>query len=128
MRGLILKRLCFNLKIILHKHLIIIYIKQSEWQGISYNFNQTYRVVPENIQKKQARDAKLLKELKEKRDQAKKERAEKRKLIVSNAEKYYKEYQDQEHSLIEAKRKAKAEGNFFVEPEAKVAFVIRTRG
>jgi hypothetical protein len=34
-----------------------------------------------------------LKEFKEKRDAAKKERAEKRKLITANAEKYYKEYQ-----------------------------------
>lgn len=101
--------LCFNLKIIIHKHLIIIYIKQSEWQGISIVlFNDFFRVVPENIQKKQARDAKLLKELKNRRDNAKKERSEKRKLIVSNAEKYYKEYQDSERSLIEAKRKAKA--------------------
>lgn len=86
------------------------------------------RVVPENIQKKQARDAKLLKELKEKRDAAKKERAEKRKLILANAEKYYKEYQSAAQSIVDAKRKAKKEGNFFVEPEAKVAFVIRTRG
>lgn len=52
-----------------------------------------HRVVPENVQKKQARDAKLLKELKERRDKAKKERAEKRKTITANAEKYYKEYQ-----------------------------------
>ena len=48
--------------------------------------------MPENIQKKQARDAKLLKENKERRDKAKTERAEKRKLVLSNDEKYYKEY------------------------------------
>jgi len=54
--------------------------------------NGSARVVPENIQKKQARDAKLLKELKEKREKAKTERAEKRKLVLKNAEKYYKEY------------------------------------
>jgi hypothetical protein len=35
-----------------------------------------------------------LKELKDSRDKAKKERAEKRKLILANAEKYYKEYTD----------------------------------
>jgi len=51
-----------------------------------------YRVIPENIRKKEARDAKLLKDLKDKRDHAKKERAEKRKTILANAEKYHKEY------------------------------------
>ncbi len=92
------------------------------------NLLLSYRVVPENIQKKQARDAKLLKELKERRDKEKKQRVEKRKTLVANAEKYYKEYQTQQSSLVDAKRKAKNAGNFFVEPEAKLAFVIRTRG
>ena len=87
-----------------------------------------YRVVPESVQKKQARDAKVLKEFKDKRDQEKKERSEKRKLITANAEKYYKEYQTAERSLIDARRKSKSEGNIFVEAEPKVAFIIRTRG
>jgi large subunit ribosomal protein L7e len=69
-----------------------------------------------------------LKELTEGRVAAKKERVEKRKLVLANAEKYYREYQDQAQEIIDAKRKAKKEGNFFVEPEAKIAFVIRTRG
>ena len=58
--------------------------------------NLSCRVVPENVQKKQARDAKLLKELKERRDRERKERAEKRKTLRANAEKYYKEYQNQQ--------------------------------
>jgi hypothetical protein len=37
-----------------------------------------------------------LKDLKEKRSKGKTERVEKRKLIVANAEKYYKEYKNQE--------------------------------
>jgi large subunit ribosomal protein L7e len=69
-----------------------------------------------------------LKEFKEKREATKKERVEKRKLIAANAEKYYKEVQSQTQGLVDAKRKAKKEGNFFVEPEAKITFVIRTRG
>jgi large subunit ribosomal protein L7e len=69
-----------------------------------------------------------LKDFKEKRDATKKERVEKRKLILANSEKYYKEYQSVAQGLVDAKRKAKKEGNFFVEPEAKVTFVIRTRG
>jgi len=55
--------------------------------------NLNHRVVPENVQKKQARDAKLLKELKERRDRERKERAEKRKTIAANAQKYHTEYQ-----------------------------------
>jgi hypothetical protein len=69
-----------------------------------------------------------LKELKDRRDKEKKERAEKRKAIVANAEKHHKEYTSSQAALVDAKRKAKAAGNFFVEPEAKLAFVIRTRG
>ena len=65
---------------------------------------------------------------KERRDKDKTERSEKRKLVLKNAEKYYKEYQDTERGIIDAKRNSKASGNFFVEPEAKVTFVIRTRG
>jgi len=84
--------------------------------------------VPESVKKKQARDSKLLKELKEKRDKGKKERAEKRKVILASAEKNHKEYTDAEKALIDAKRKAKSAGNFFVEPEHKVAFVVRIRG
>lgn len=62
------------------------------------------------------------------RAKAKKERAEKRKLILANAEKYYKEHTTAVQKLIDEKRKAKAAGNFFVEPEAKIAIAIRTRG
>ncbi len=69
-----------------------------------------------------------MKDLKERRDKERKERAEKRKTIAANAEKYHKEYTATEASLVDARRKAKAAGNFFVEPEAKIAFVIRTRG
>lgn len=86
------------------------------------------RIVPESEKKKTLRDAKLLKENKERRDKAKKERADKRKVILANGEKYHKEYTEAARTLIEAKRSAKAAGNYFVEPEAKVAFVIRTKG
>ncbi|KNC53766.1 60S ribosomal protein L7 [Thecamonas trahens ATCC 50062] len=44
------------------------------------------------------------------------------------AEKYVKEYRSRERSLIALRRVAKSAGNYFVEPEAKLAFVIRIRG
>ena len=75
-----------------------------------------------------ARDAKVLAALKAHRESSKKVRADKRKLQSANAEKYAKEYAAADKSLIDAKREAKKTGNFFVEAQAKVAFVIRIRG
>jgi large subunit ribosomal protein L7e len=95
-------------------------------------FNKLFRggarVVPENILKKQARDAKVLKALTDSRAQAKKDRAAARKLAGDNAEKYFNEYNAADAALVQSKREAKAKGSFYVEAEAKVAFVIRIRG
>lgn len=52
----------------------------------------------------------------------------KRKTIFKRAEQYVQEYRSQERELIRLRRQAKKEGNYFVEPEAKVAFVVRIRG
>jgi len=86
------------------------------------------RVVPENILKKQARDAKTLAALKASRATAKTERAAARKVAYANAEKYHNEYQAADSALIKAKRDAKAAGSFFVEGEPKVALIVRIRG
>jgi len=86
------------------------------------------RVVPENIVKKQARDAKLLKARVAAREQAKKDRTAARKAAAESAKKYAAEYAKADQELIDAKRSAKASGNFFVDGQAKIAFVIRTRG
>jgi len=86
------------------------------------------RVVPENILKKQARDAKVLKALADSRAAAKKDRVASRKLAGENAEKYFKEYTAADAALIKSKRDAKAAGSFFVEAQPKVAFVIRIKG
>jgi len=52
----------------------------------------------------------------------------KRRVFLKRAEQYVKEYRTQERSLIRFRRQAKAAGNFFVEPEPKLAVVIRIRG
>jgi large subunit ribosomal protein L7e len=44
------------------------------------------------------------------------------------AEKYVKEYRDQESDLVRLKRDARTKGGFYVEPEAKLMFVMRLRG
>ena len=46
----------------------------------------------------------------------------------TRAEKYVKEYRAREQTLITARRQAKTAGHFFVEPEARLAVVVRIRG
>lgn len=86
------------------------------------------RFVPENLLKKQHR----LEELKAKRQEEalkhKKVLKQKHALKFKRAEQYVKEYRAQERSLVRFRRQAKKAGQFFVEPEAKVAVVVRIRG
>merc|ERR1719337_526085 len=86
------------------------------------------RVIPENILKKQKRDAALLKARQDRRAAEKTARAKTRKEQYSLAEKYFNEYQAADAALVKARRDAKAAGNFFVEAQPKVAFVIRIKG
>lgn len=58
----------------------------------------------------------------------KKVRREKRKEIFKRAEKYVKEYRQQEKDEIRMKRMARKHTNFYVPAEAKLAFVVRIRG
>jgi len=85
-------------------------------------------VVPENIKKKLDRDEKLKKAKKAALAKAKTDRKAARTLAMKNAEKYAKEYADADQAIIDGKRKAKKAGHFFVEGEAKVAFLIRIKG
>jgi len=49
-------------------------------------------------------------------------------LIFKRAEKYASEYRKKELDLIRLKRSAKVRGNYHVESEPSLAFVIRIRG
>jgi len=62
------------------------------------------------------------------REAAKKERAAARKAAADAAKKYAAEYAAEDKALVDAKRTAKKDGNFYVDAQAKIAFVIRTRG
>jgi len=84
--------------------------------------------VPETLLKKRALKQKFAAKTAEQKLAATKARRTKRKLIFKKAEKYVKEYRSQERALIRARRTAKSAGNFFVEPEAKLALVVRIRG
>jgi 60S ribosomal protein uL30 len=84
--------------------------------------------VPESILKKR----KSIETIKAKRKatsiKKKKSRAKSRKLLFQNAQKYVKEYRQEERDLVRLKRIAKNSGNFYYPGEPKVAFVIRIRG
>lgn len=46
----------------------------------------------------------------------------------NRAQKYFETNKQTEANLVAEKRKARNSGNFYVAPEAKIAFVIRTKG
>jgi large subunit ribosomal protein L7e len=52
----------------------------------------------------------------------------KRQEIYRRAEAHVKEYQAKERARIKAHRQARAAGNFYVEEEPRLMFVIRIRG
>lgn len=89
---------------------------------------EIYRYVPESLRKKFARDKKVAADAIIAKAAAKKANKKKRQQIFKNAEKYEREYRQIARDLIQKRRVAKAHGNFFLEPEGKLAVVIRIRG
>ena len=52
----------------------------------------------------------------------------KRKVIFKRADEYVKEYIAQEKEEVRLKRAARSSGDFYVEAESKVYFVVRLKG
>ncbi|MCO5578820.1 hypothetical protein L7F22_032667 [Adiantum nelumboides] len=84
--------------------------------------------VPESVLKKRKRDEQWAVAKKEQAHQSKLKSFANRKIIFKRAEQYIKQYRQQEADLIRLKREAKLKGGFYVDPEAKLLFVIRIRG
>ena len=84
--------------------------------------------VPESILKKRKRETELAEKLRVQRQKAKKSAVAKRRTIFKKAEKYHQEYINTQRDLVRQRRLAKNHGNFFIEPEPKLAFVVRIRG
>eukprot|EP00892_Ulva_mutabilis_P010131 jgi/Ulvmu1/7490/UM037_0034.1 len=84
--------------------------------------------VPESLLKKRQRDEKWAADKAATADAAGKASKAKGDVIFKKAEAYVKEYRAQEADLIRLKREAKKSGGFYVEPEAKLVFVVRIRG
>jgi len=84
--------------------------------------------VPEVVRKRLARSKARKEEKDKKKVEVAKKSAWRKKEYFVRAEKYVKQYRTEKRQLIEAKRAAKVEGNFFVEAQPKVAVVTRIRG
>jgi len=84
--------------------------------------------VPELLAKKRKRDDAWAAQRATAALDARKKARDTRKEIFKRAESYVKEYRQQEKDLVRLKREAKVKKGFYVEPEAKLAFVIRIRG
>lgn len=85
-------------------------------------------VVPESVLKKQKREEEWALAKKQDFEAAKKKRSETRKVIFNRAKLYAKEYEKNQEELIRLKREAKLKGGFYVNPEAKLLFIVRIRG
>merc|ERR1712039_444228 len=85
-------------------------------------------VVPEQVKLKLERNAALAEEKQKATAAKKKLRGEQRHELKMRSLKYDKEYAAHARKLITLRRQAKVAGNFFVEPEAKLLFVMRIVG
>jgi large subunit ribosomal protein L7e len=95
---------------------------------VSKNLVAEGAAVPEQIKLKYDRNAKLMEEKQKATADKNKERAEQRRGLKMRTNKYNKQYAAHERNLVALRRKAKLSGNFFVEPEAKLLFVVRIKG
>jgi len=84
--------------------------------------------VPEMVKMKLERNAALAEEKQKAAAVKKAERATRRHDLKMRTLKYEKEYATNTRKLVALRRQAKAAGNFFVEPEAKLLFVVRIVG
>ncbi|PSR96983.1 60S ribosomal protein like [Actinidia chinensis var. chinensis] len=84
--------------------------------------------VPESVLKKQKRNEEWALKKKEELAALKKKNSENRKLIFNRAKLYAKEYEEQQKELVQLKREARLKGGFYVNPEAKLLFIVRIRG
>ncbi|KMZ70472.1 60S ribosomal protein L7-4 [Zostera marina] len=85
-------------------------------------------LVPESVLKKQLRSEEWALAKKNAVIETKKKNLINRKVIFNKAKKYANEYAAHERELIDLKRQAKLSGQFYVNPEAKLLFIIRIRG
>lgn len=86
------------------------------------------KYVPESVLVKRKADQEAAKAAEAKRAEVRAAARATRVKVFKRAEKYAADYQKRERSLVHMRRTAKHAGSFFVEPEAKLAVVVRIRG
>jgi large subunit ribosomal protein L7e len=84
--------------------------------------------VPQSYASKKERDVAEVQALAKRRQERKANIKARREEWKAKGEKYHTAYTTAQQNLIKEKRTARNAGNFYVEPEAKVAFVIRLKG
>eukprot|EP00178_Gracilaria_changii_P019360 TRINITY_DN56179_c0_g1_i1.p1 TRINITY_DN56179_c0_g1~~TRINITY_DN56179_c0_g1_i1.p1 ORF type:complete len:243 (-),score=38.96 TRINITY_DN56179_c0_g1_i1:24-752(-) len=84
--------------------------------------------VPESLLLRRKNTARLRAVKQKQLTELKKARKTNRLVAFKRAEKYVKEYRDLQKNEIRVRRIARRTGSFYLEPEAKLAFVIRIRG
>jgi len=84
--------------------------------------------VPEQLKLKIERNKGLSEEKTKVAAEKRKEKTQQRHDLKMRTLKYDKEYRNHTKTLVSMRREAKASGNFFVEPEAKLIFVVRIVG
>merc|ERR1712213_124134 len=84
--------------------------------------------VPETLLKKRKARAEAKAKALKAAEVNKKKAQLKKGIIFKRAEKYVREYKAKESDLLRLRRQAKKNGNYYVEPEPKLAFVLRIRG
>ncbi|KAL4555478.1 hypothetical protein LXL04_038097 [Taraxacum kok-saghyz] len=109
------------------RFLIIVFVIQAYCEEM-VEVNKPGQLVPESVLKKQKRNEEWALAKKQETESLKKKNAANRKLIFNRAKQYTKEYEDQQKELIQLKREARLKGGFYVNPEAKMLFIIRIRG
>ncbi|KAL8607751.1 hypothetical protein ACOMHN_039424 [Nucella lapillus] len=84
--------------------------------------------VPESVLKKRKAKNEAKARAKKHAGVLKKQQQAKKNLIFKRAANYAKEYKAQESDFLRMKRQARKNGNYYVEPEPRLAFVMRIRG
>jgi len=83
---------------------------------------------PESLKAKTEEDAKIAERRKKAEEKRAKAQEAKREMMFKRAEKYHEEYKQAERDLVQQRRVARLNGDFFREPEARLAIVVRIRG
>jgi len=84
--------------------------------------------VPESVLKSRKATQKSAEEKEKNKKSLRLKKMQSKRIIFHRAEKFIAEYKKQEKDMIRMKRIAKSHGNFYVEPEPKLVFVVRMRG